>query len=178
MGFQNSRNLYIRRFVFVIIVVFSAVFGHSRGLIPQINGVSAMILVPLVVSIAMFERSFIGMLYGAFAGVLWDMFSVTADGYFAIVLAIVGFFSGMIITFYLRNNIISAFILSFVATSVCTIGYWIFFILGNSYTDAVYILQRYYLPSIPYTMVFVAIYYYIIALIFKLTIVKKRKITY
>ncbi len=178
MGFQNSSKLYIRRLVIALIVVFSAVFGHSRGLVPQINGVSAMILVPLVVSIAMFERSFIGMLYGAFAGILWDMFSVTADGYFAIVLACIGFFSGMIVTFYLRNNIISTFILSFVATSVCSIGYWLFFIYGNSYTDSGYILQRYYLPCILYTMVFVAIYYYIIALVFKLTTCEKRKITY
>lgn len=178
MGFASNRNLYIRRIVFVILIVFSAIAVHSRGLIPQISGASPMILVPLVVSIAMFERSVTGMLYGAFAGILWDMFSVSADGYFSVTLAVIGFFSGAIITYIFRNNIISAFILSFGSTIICAVGYWLIFIVGNSYTDPMYILKNYYIPAILYTMVFVLIQYYLVVLVFKLTMPKRRKITY
>lgn len=178
MGFASRKNLYIRRIIFVILTVFSAVFAHSRGLIPQINGVSPMVLVPLVVSIAMFEKSFTGMIFGAFAGILWDMFSVTADGYFSIMLAVIGFFCGVIITHVFRNNIVSALILSFGSTVICTLGYWLIFIVANSYTDPMYILQRYYLTGILYTMIFVFIEYYIVMLVFKFTMPKRRKITY
>ncbi len=162
MSFEINKTLYIRRFIFVLLISLTSILAHSRGLLPQIGKASAMALIPLVVCIAMYEKSVIGLFFGAFAGIMWDGFSVTADGFFAITLAVIGFFCGAMITLYLRTNFVTALILSFVSTSVCTILYWLFFIVGNGYDSVFYILTEYYLPGIAYTMVFVPLYYYVI----------------
>ena len=50
---------------------------NTDGFFPQIFGVRALLLIPAVVCAAMFERDIVGMLFGLFAGMLWD---ITASG--------------------------------------------------------------------------------------------------
>lgn len=174
----RSDMLFIRRILFAVMIVAAAAACATKGFVPQIRGVSAFVLIPLVVSIAMFEKSVPSLLFGTFAGIMWDMYSITADGFFSVMLSAVGFLTAMIILFYMRNNIASAVALSFVWTLIISTLYWLNFILMSGTASAFYIYLRYYLPVPLYTAVFTFIFYYIVKVIFEKTTPERKRINY
>lgn len=168
MRFAFSRNVYIRRLLMALLVFLTALFQHS-GFIPELFGAPAMLLVPLTVCIAMFERSIPGMCFGVLAGVLWDFALSGGDGFFSVMLTAVGFMSGALVTFLFRNNIRAALLLSLGALSSCNVFHWLMFIVRKGYEGGAELLFSRYIPSVIYSMVFVFVYYYIVSLIFKAT---------
>ncbi len=168
MRFTSSRNVYIRRLLMVLLIFMTALFQHS-GFIPELFGAPAMLLVPLTVCIAMFERSIPGMCFGVLAGLLWDFALSGGDGFFSVVLTAVGFISGALVTLIFRNNIRAAFILSFGALSCCNVLHWLMFIVRKGYEGGFDLLFSRYIPSVLYSLLFVFVYYYAVSLIFKVT---------
>lgn len=173
MRFSSSRNIYIRRALMVVLIFAAALIQHT-GLIPELLGVPAMILVPLTVCIAMYERSMPGMCFGVLAGVLWDFASVRGDGFFSVMLTVIGFASGALVAFLFRNNIRSALIISFGSLLLCNVSYWLMFILRKGYEGASAVLFSRYLPSVLYSLIFTFVFYYLVSLIVKYTAEKKR----
>lgn len=109
----------------------------------------------------MFERDICGMLLGLFAGALWD--TVASGGSFnALYLTAIGFLCGTLINTIMRNNVVTAFILSTIATVIYNIGYWLFNYILGGLDNAAYMLLRYYLPSILYTVVLVPLIFIIV----------------
>lgn len=170
--------LLIRRILFAVMIVVTAVCSATKGVVPQINGVSAFVLVPLVVSIALFEKSVPSLIFGTFAGIMWDMYSVTADGFFSVLLSAAGFLTAIIILFYMRNNIATAVVLTFVWSLFISTMYWLNFILMPKTVSAFYIYLRYYLPSPFYTAVFTFVFYFIVKWIFEKTTPERKRINY
>lgn len=173
MNFNSNRYVYIRKTVFVLLIILTALFQHT-GFIPRLFGAPAMLLVPLTVCLCMFERSTSGMWYGVLAGALWDFASVRGDGFFAVVLTVIAFISGTLITFVFRRSIRSALVISFGALAFTNVSYWLIFILRKGYEDAFSVLISYYMPSVFYSMIFVFVYYYLAEAIVKLTAQKRK----
>lgn len=178
MGRSDSSNVYIRKALLLALVVLTAVFQHTRGAMPELFGTRAMLLIPLTVAISMYERSFYGLLYGALAGILWDFATVGGDGFFSVCLASVGFFTGSLVTYLMRNKLSGNLILSLCSVTSVNVAYWFVFILRKGYEGAGDVLFGYYLPSIIYTMLFAFVYYYLVGLIFRLTAKKEKRRTY
>lgn len=168
MRFASSRNIYIRRAATVLLVFVTALFQHS-GLIPELFGAPVMLLVPLTVCIAMFERSIPGMCFGVLAGILWDFAVPKGDGFFSVMLTAVGFVSGALVTFVFRNNIRAALILSFGALTLCNVSHWLMFIIRKGYEGGFELLFSRYMPSVLCSLIFVFVYYYAVRLIFRAT---------
>lgn len=174
----KGRMLILRRAAFVLIIIITASLQNTKGAVFAPGSVHAMLLVPLVVSIAVHEKSVVSLLLGAFAGIMWDMTSVSADGYFAVFLAVVGFACSLLITFEMRNNIFSALLMTGAAAFLCSFFYWLFFILIKHYDMAGYIYLRYYFTSAVYTIIYTFIFYYLISFIKRKTEPEKKRINY
>lgn len=162
MTLESSRKkLILRRICLALILLLISVLQNTDGFFPQIFGVRALLLIPAVVCVSMFERDLPGMVLGLFAGALWD---ITASGasFNALFLMTAGFLCGTLINTIMRNNVVTAFILSTVCAAVYNIGYWIFHYLIGGLDKAVFMLLRYYLPSIVYTVVLVPLVFIII----------------
>ena len=151
---SQNKKLIIRRSCLALIILLISVLQNTDGFFPQIFGIRALILIPAVVCMAMYERDIWGMLLGLFAGALWD---ITASGasFNALYLLTVGFVCGTLINTIMRNNVVTAMILSTLATLIYNIGYWAVSFVGGGMDNAGFILIRYYLPSILYTMLFI-----------------------
>lgn len=121
-----------------------------------------MLLIPLVISIAMFERDVAGMMFGLFAGFAWDFYSAHVDGYYAIFLACTGYACSYLISRYMRNNIVTALVYSSFFSFLCASLYWLLFSVrgGGSGVGTLYL--RVYLVSVLYTVVLTPLYYYFI----------------
>ncbi len=174
MRFSDNRDIYIRRALLVFLTMLTAAFQHTDGAIPSLFGTKAMLLIPLTVVIGMYERSMSGLALGVLAGALWDFATVRGDGFFSVCLAVAGYFSGVLVTYFLRNNILSALLLSAVSVTGINSLYWYLFIFRKGYPEALEVLFGYYLPSVLYTLIFVFVYYYLVGLIIKLAQSRKK----
>ncbi len=164
---------YIRKILLLALVALTAVFQHTDGAIPLLFGTKAMLLVPLVVSIAVHERSTNGLLFGAVAGILWDFATVRGDGFFSVALCGIGFVCGCLVTYIMRNSLATNLILSGLSIFAVNTVYWFVFIFRKGYEGAGDVLFGYYLPSVLYTLLFGVIYYYLVGFIHKATLKKK-----
>lgn len=174
MKFANNKKLYIRRAAFFVLILFTAAFQHTGLFLPEIFSLRAMPLIPLCVCIAMFERSMGGLVFGAFCGVLWDAASAVGDGFFSVCLACVGFMTGLVITHYMRNNILASLIISGTSCVGINFIYWLIFIALKGYEGAASLLLSHYLPGALYSFLFTFIYYYLVCFIVELTHEGKR----
>lgn len=160
------KNLILRRGLLALLVLVLAIFQNTEGFFPQIFGIRALPLIPAVVCISMFERDIAGMFYGLFAGALWDMYSQGGD-FNALYLLAAGFICGTLMNTVMRNNIVTAAILSSLFVTVHPIVYWaVHYAFANS-GNAAFMLWRYYLPSIVYTALLIPIMFIIVRAIEK-----------
>lgn len=165
---------YIRKILLLALVAITAVFQHTDGAIPSLFGTKAMLLVPLVVAIAVHERSVNGLIFGTVAGILWDFATVRGDGFFSVALCAVGFVCGCLITYIMRNSLATNMLLSGVSIFAVNTVYWLVFIFRKGYEGAWDVLFGYYLPSVLYTLIFGVVYYYLVGFIHKATVKKKE----
>ncbi len=152
----QKKNLIFRRLSLALILLLISVLQNTNGFFPQIFGIRALLLIPAVVCVAMFERDIYGMLLGLFAGALWDVFASGAS-FNALFLLTAGFLCGTLINTIMRNNVVTASILTFIFSAIYNIFYWLFNFVFAGLDSAGFMLWRYYLPSIVYTTVFVPI---------------------
>ncbi len=158
---SQRKKLILRRICLALILLLISVIQNTDGFFPQFFGVRALLLIPAVVCIGMFERDFHGMLLGLFAGALWD---ITASGasFNALFLMTVGFLCGTLINTIMRNNVVTAAILTAASSIIYNVGYWMVHYLFSGLDSSVYMLIRYYLPSVIYTVCFIPVIFIII----------------
>ena len=173
MEFTGRKNLY-KKYALYALVIFLAAVCNNSGFVPSAFSLDAMVMVPLCVAVALHEKSIPGMCFGILCGALWDLGSTQFDGFYTVLLTVVGFVCGSLSSFFVRNNIMSSLLLTFVSTVFCNTAHWSLFYLRKGYDGAFSVLFSYYLPSAVYTLVFGAIFYYVISYIYKATKIKKR----
>ena len=162
-----------RRIIFALLIFAVAVFSKS-GFVLRPFSVSPMIMVPLSVIIALYEKSIPGMAFGILCGALWDLTAATPDGFYTVLLAVAGFVCGSLSTFFVRTNLFSSLLLTFFTAGGCSLMHWGLFYLRKGYDGAFGVLFGHYLPPVLYTLVFSAIFYYVIDYIVKHTKEKKK----
>lgn len=152
----ERKKLILRRGSLALILLVLSVLQNTDGFFPQIFGVRALLLIPAVVCIAMFERDMAGMFFGLFAGALWDM-NAGGASFNALYLMAVGFICGTLINTIMRNNVVTALILSMVFIPVYVAGYWFFHYIVGGLDMAGFTFLRYYLPCIFYSAAFLPV---------------------
>ncbi len=148
------KNTIARRASYALLLFIMSVLQNTDGFFPSVFGVRALLLIPAVVCIAMNERDIPGMCLGLFAGSLWDI-SASGNNFNALFLLAVGFLCGTLINTVMRNNIVTASLLSLAALLIYNLGYWFFQYVLHSYDSALRVLWRYYLPGVLYSLALV-----------------------
>jgi len=144
--FQNKK--YLRR-VLLGALVFLTAMAQNVPWLPGIYGVRALPLLPLVVSIAVLDQALPGVLFGAFAGLLWDLAAPAAVPH-ALILTCAAFACAMLMRYVLIRNPLTVGLLMFLLTAAYLFMRW-----GTDYAPlpgGTYALLRYSLPNLGYTM--------------------------
>lgn len=165
LHYGNNKQKYIRFCIYALLITLVALIQNSPYILPEIFGARAFILIPLCVSIAMFEREIAAAVFGVFAGILWDICSVK-DGFNSIVLLLICAVCSLLIIRLMRNNILTALVLG--AGSL--VSYCLIYIIINLFfsgaTASIGQIFTFYLPSCIYTLAFVPVFYFPISWIF------------
>lgn len=169
LNFTPSKEMGIRRGLLLLLAIITAIIQHTPGFRLTLGSLSPMLLVPFVVCVAMYERSLQGLVFGFISGALWDFATSGADGMFTLMLSVIGFGLGVMITLYLRNRLVTAVFLSFVSSLAVSVAYWLVTVLRKGYDGTWEILFTHFLPLAVYSVLFVFVYYYLVGFIIKAT---------
>lgn len=158
---------FIRRGILALLIIIGAILQNTAHVFPTIFGARAFLLIPTVVCISMFEKNISASIYGAFAGVLWDITSGASPGFNTIVLMLIATLCGLLINYLMRNNMRTATVLTSCSLAVYTLCYWLFYIVAAGMEDSGYLLLTFYLPSCVYSLVLMPFIYLLIRAIIK-----------
>ncbi len=151
-----------KRILLFALTVITAAFQNTNGLLPSVFGLRFFPLIPLTVSIGMCEGEISGLLYGAAAGIFWDICSASPEGFCAFYLALLGALSGVLIKFYLRLRTLTQYVITAIS-SVCFFAlYYLFTVFIPIGDKGFNVLLSFYLPSAVMTTAFSFIPYSIV----------------
>ncbi|MEG0979530.1 MAG: hypothetical protein RR911_05025 [Oscillospiraceae bacterium] len=158
---KEKPHIYVRRIALTILIIVAAMFQNTDHMFPTILGIRVLFLIPVVVCISMFEKD-IAPFFGAFAGMLWDITSAAPDGYNTIFMMLTASVCGVMINYIMRNNIITALLLTSCSLVSYSLFYWLFFIVPKGIEGGAMMLFTFYLPCCLYTIIFMPVIYIMI----------------
>ncbi len=156
---KSKESLYhiLRRTSLIPIVICTALLQNNSD---SSSGIGVFLLIPLSVSIAMFEHEFSGMLYGLLCGALWDLSSAIPDGIYALYFTVFACIAGLLTHYILRNTLISALVLNIFGTiGVCILNF-IFNCLAKDAADIWNTVKFFYIPSFILTVAVIPFIYF------------------
>lgn len=171
---RRTKILTVRRAALALIILSVHILQNTNGFFPEIFGARAFLLIPLVVSIGMFEREVAGAVFGLFAGALWDGVSGLGDGYNTLFLMLTGAVCGLLINVLMRNHLLTALILSAAANLIYASFYVLFFVTARGLDSSGYLFLTFYLPSAVYSFLFTPLFYVAVRAIMKRTAVTQE----
>ncbi|MBP3692036.1 MAG: rod shape-determining protein MreD [Clostridia bacterium] len=163
---NNKRVTYLTHITTSLILALLYLVQYSFGLIPKINGATALLLVPAIIAIGARMGEWCGFTYGLMFGFLLDSISADTVFFHTICLALIGFFAGFLISHLFNRNIISVIILGLG-------GCFVFFtskLLVYAFSGCTGILSYFMyhsLPSTIYSFVFIVPLFYLFGKISK-----------
>ena len=144
--FLNKKNL---RRVLLGALVFLTAMAQNVPWLPDIFGVRALPLLPLVVAVAVLDQALPGVLFGALAGLLWDVASPAAVPH-SLYLTCAAFLCAMLMRYVLIRNKLTVSLLMLLFTAGYLALRWATDYAGLP--GGAFALLRYSLPSLVYTM--------------------------
>ena len=167
IGKLGGKKTVERRAILVALAVLTFIFQNTGGLFPSPFGIKILILIPLTICIAMFEREFAGIFFGLMSGVMLDAFSSQSVVVNSLFFTIIGFSAGALITYLMRNNLLCATILTAVASVFYTTLSFIVYSAFDPIEKPFVFYLRYYFASAILTVMLTPLYYVIVRAIFK-----------
>lgn len=157
----STRKYKIIRYIgYAVEIIVFFVIQETPGFIPAVFGAKPVLVVPAVISIAMFESGIPAMLFGLFGGLLMDFGFSGILGFHGMLLAVCCYIVSFIATNLLQTNFITAMLIALLCNASITVLQWLFFYVLYGYGSTVYALVYHYAPTLIYTMLLMPVAYY------------------
>lgn len=146
-----------KRIIFILLTVVFALIQNS--FLPKTSAAAVYFLIPLIVSIAMFEREFSGFFFGLFAGALWDLAAPAASGVTTLFFALFACACGLLTHYVLRNTLTCAVFLCFTGTLIFSALSLIFNCVSKDFSSIGTLLLNFYLLPALLTVLVTPLFY-------------------
>ncbi len=157
---MTDKHKYFRFLAYSIEVLAFFIIQQTPRLMPEIFGEKPMLLLPILVTIAIFENEIVGLFFGLGIGILADIGLWSIIGFYSIIFTIVGFFIGILVVNFIHTNLLTTIIVSFV---VIVITYGFYFLLAyvlKFYDAPMYVLIHHFISRMLYTWAMTPIFYF------------------
>ena len=125
----------------------------------EIFGGRPVLMLPIALTIAIFEGEIPSITFGVAAGLLADSGYSGPVGYYAIMLAISCYVISILMENYIRTNLLTAVIIGIVSIPVIIVGQFFFFYVLMGYGNELNYFLSHYLSRIIYTFAFIPVFY-------------------
>jgi hypothetical protein len=163
---QKRRNerirAVIRRIIYLLCLIISANIMWTFG------GIMPLLMIPLTVSVAVFEPALISALYACLSGIILDTITGSLYGFHGILLLWTGLMTSLLFTLFLRRHFLNVFFINAAdAALICLLRYLFFSSIWGYDADGL-IFRNYYIPVFFLTAVFIVPIFYFVKILSKL----------
>lgn len=146
----KKRFVALKFLFYAAVAVVLAVLQNTPGLL-VILGAKPMLVAALAVAVAMFEGELAGALFGAFGGILCDLFSYYRSGYYALMFFFCCLAIGLLVQGFMRPVVINCCLFTFAAMLLSQSVAFFFLILIRGYESPEMFFTMQILPLCGYT---------------------------
>ena len=164
---KRINNMNDKKHPFIILlnlIIFSVIIllQYTDKAFIRINGVSPLLILPLITAFSMFHSPLASALAGMIAGIFMDSVTVGSHGFNAVILLIIGVFVSCVSSNLFNKNLPSCVVLTLIISFLYHICHCIVFhTFGTRFTETVTYLLEYSLPSVLLGTVFIFPFYFI-----------------
>lgn len=157
---MDKNQKLLRHIAYSIEILLIFLLSGAPQLIPSILGVKPVLLLPVALTIAVFEGEIPAMIYGCVCGILMDVGFTNDIGFYTVLLTILCFIFGYCASNFFVTNFVNAMVIG--ASSVVALLLVHFFIFsictGDPHAGTHFV--RHYLLKIGYTLIFLPVFYW------------------
>ena len=150
-----------RYFAYTLEIIIFFMIERTPRLIPELFGEKPIIIVPILLTIALFEGEKAGLGFGIFIALLMETSTSCNFGFFVILLGILGYIVGLISKDVINVNFPTAMMVSSVSLLIFFIFSFFYYSSLESYHGAFYIFWRHYLLKIALSNLTLPLVYYL-----------------
>lgn len=151
---MDGKLKFLRYIAYVIEILVLYVLCGTPGFMPAILGVKPMLLLPVALTIAVFENEIPAMIFGLVCGLLCDMGFGTDIGLYTISLTILCFVFGYCARNFFVTNFANAMIIGAATVTVLLFVHFLIYWAGADIENPWGHFLRHYLIKILYTLIF------------------------
>lgn len=164
---MKSNLTFFRYFAYSLEIILLCVLQSTPNLFPELFGSKPLLLVPLALAIASKEDKIPSLIFGAVCGLMTDLASGGAVGFFAILLTLVCYAESHIFSTYFASNLATTMIVSVIAIPVLICLYFLVFKVFAGIPEVSVLFVNHYISRIVYTQVTVIPIYFVNAFLYK-----------
>lgn len=157
MKIKEQRYPLYRRLILAGLFLLTAALQNTLF---SLAGHTVLLLVPLTVSVSIFEKEFAGMFFGLLGGALYDLASPTPDGVYALLFAILGCAVGLMMHYVFRNTLLTALLMTLSFALITVITAFLFNVLIRDASGAASIFSHRFFPPAVAAAVLLPVFYY------------------
>lgn len=142
-------RVHLRWVFYALLLLLLYTMQTTPGLF-GIAGVRPALVAPAALAIAIYENELAGAIYGAVAGLMWDLSAMRLSGFNGVILCVLCVACSFFFIFWVRKTVLNASLVCALALLIqCGLDYLFNFFFF--YKDSLYILTRQLLPGTLYT---------------------------
>lgn len=172
-----DKKQIVRYLVLAMIVALAAVLQSVIG-VGNAGNFRLYVIVSVIVAIGMLEEETASTLFGVFGGLCLDVFSTAHMGYNAVILGVIGLFTSLVVSHFLRSTILTNILFTAIALAGYSGLYWLFFIVFGQIEGGFKTIFSIFLPNSLVTWILSPFIYIIIRVIRKFFVEKSNRITF
>ncbi len=154
-----KRFRVVKYIIFSLEIIIAFVLQNTPYLLPEVYGGKAVLLIPLALSIAMFEPPVPSVIFGAVCGLIADGGYGGTMGYYAILIAILCYITSLLVENYIRQSLLTVMLIALVGIPIILFGQFAFYYLFMGYSNPWDFFIQHYLSRMVYTLVFVPLFF-------------------
>lgn len=151
---------YIRFLAYAIEILAFYIVEQIPNLIPHINNVRPIILLPVAAMIALFEGSGVGLLFGFIIGLFLDCGATGSIGFYSVVVTCLSFLVGIAAERIINFNLLTSAAIAIAFTSALYLLHFLVEFILRGYPDTLYVLLNHYLVGLLYTSLLAPFVYF------------------
>ena len=154
-----NRYKAVRYLAYFLEIIVCYIVQTTPGFTPEVFGGRPVLMIPLALSIAVFEDEIPAIFWGVACGLLSDTNYSGPVGYYAIMLAILCYCVSVLMGNYIHTNLLTSMIIASISIPVIIFGQFVLFYIASGYTWVWEYFLRHYVSRIIYTWAFVPLIY-------------------
>ena len=157
---MDGKQKLLRHLAYYLEILIIFILSGTPQLMPSILGIKPVLLLPVALTIAVFESEIPAMIYGCVCGVLLDVGFTGEIGYYTVVLTILSFVLGYCASNFFVTNFLNAMVIGISSVVALLLVHFFIFSICTGDPQAGTHFIRHYLIRIFYTLIFLPLFFW------------------